>query len=109
MSWPVRHLSVLQNCIDIVHHQSGNMRNAVEYEIAIRANQSRHLHVFVVDAYIEALPCETFDDLDHGALAQIVRAFLKTEAQNSNAFATFFHDQLEAPCNLQFVARQYGV
>src|SRR5882762_2262304 len=83
-------LSVLQNCVDIVYHQSGNVRNTVEDEIPIRTNQSRHLHIFVVDTYVIAFPSEPFDDFDHGALAQIVRSLFETEPQNPNAPAVFF-------------------
>src|SRR5580658_7505864 len=82
------------------------MRNVIQDEVAVGSDQAGELHVLVVDAEIESFADQAFDDLDHRALAQIVGAFLETEAEHADTRISLLHDHLEAASNLIFVARQ---
>ncbi len=62
-------LGVIENAIYVVHHEAGNVRNAVEDEVPIRANQACHIHAFVKNAEIVAFADEVLDHFDHRALS----------------------------------------
>src|SRR5216683_5427777 len=57
-------LSVIQHCVDVADHKFGYVRNTVEDEVPVRANQSCNIHVLVIDAQVMALPDKAFDDFD---------------------------------------------
>jgi len=57
-------LSMIEHSINVVDHKFRNVRNVVENEIPVRANQTGYIHVLVVDAQVVSLPDQSFDDLD---------------------------------------------
>src|SRR5438445_8053793 len=78
-------LSVIQHCVDVVDHKFGYVRNMVEDEVPVRANQTGNIHVSVVDAQVISLSQQAFDDFDQGAFSQIVGSRFEAEAQNTDA------------------------
>ena len=99
-------LRVLQNHLDILHHEPRYMRNTIENEIAIGTNQTGDIYVLVIDAQVVAFADEPLDDFDHGAFAQVISPRLKAEAQDTNFLVPLIHDELYAPANLYLVAPQ---
>ena len=99
-------LGVVQNRIDLVDHQPGYVRDVIQDEVAIRADQAGYIYVFVVNAQVVALPDEMLDHIDHRTFAQIVCSGFEAETQHSDLSMTAFRNELDAFCHLQFVARQ---
>src|SRR5690349_18795862 len=97
---------MLENRIDTVHHQPGYVRNAIENEIPIGTNEAGQVHILIENAQVVTFSDEPFDYFDHGTFAQIVGARLEAEAQNTDSFVLIFHDELQSPINLEFIARQ---
>ena len=40
-------LAVLQHCVDVADHQPGNVRDAIQNEIPVCANQLGHIYTFL--------------------------------------------------------------
>ena len=81
---------------------------SIEDEIPVGANQAGDIHIFVVDAKVIAFAYEPLDDLNYRALPQIVGAGFEAEAQYPNLLVSAFHNELQAPIHLHFVAGQDG-
>ena len=64
------------------------MGNVIQDKVAIRANQSRDIHVSVVDAEIVTLSDEAFDDFDDRTLAEIVCSCLEAESQDPDTLTS---------------------
>src|SRR5262249_25413888 len=99
-------LGVVQDFVDVVDHQFGDMGNAVEDEIAVCAHQAGYAHVLVVDAKVKALSDKALDNLDHRALTQVVGARLEAKAENPDPPVSLLHDELDPFGYLYFVAWQ---
>src|ERR1019366_4522362 len=67
-----------------------------------------NIHILVIDAQVVAFADEALDDFNHRAFAQIVRSRFKAEAQDPDSRVPLFHNELLAPSNLHFIARQNG-
>src|SRR5271168_4381597 len=95
-------LGMIQNRINTADHKPRYVWNSIEDEVAIGANQARHIHVLVKNAQVIAFADKPFDDLDHGTLAQIVRPGLETKAQHSDPPLILLGYQLQPFRNLHF-------
>lgn len=84
------------------------MWNVIQNEIPVGANQTGNANVPVIDPQIIALANKALDDLDHWALAKIVRSRLEAEAQNTDSQVPSFNDELQTASDLHFVAGQNG-
>src|SRR6202020_300404 len=96
-------LCMIQHCVDSIHHQPRDVWNTVEDEVAVCANQAGHVHVLVEDAQVVALSDQVLDNLNHRTLAQIVRACLEAESQNTNLPLSLIGYQPQSLGHLQFV------
>src|SRR5271170_5175681 len=86
-------LGMIQNRIDTVDHEPGYVRNMIEDEVSIGANQAGQVYIFIENTQVIAFADEVFNDLDHRTLSQIVRSCFETKAQHADPSVPLFYDE----------------
>ena len=77
-------LCMIQYCVDSIHHEPGNVRNTVQDEVAVGADQASHFYVAVENTQVVTFADQVLDDLNHRTFAQIVGSRFETESEDTN-------------------------
>src|SRR6516164_7144307 len=80
------------------------MRNAIENEVPVGANERRKVHVAVINPQVITLSDEPLDDLDDWAFTEIICSRLEAESQDSNTRISAFDHKPDSTRNLHFIA-----
>ena len=89
-----------------IHHELRYVRNVIQNEIAVCADETRNIYVLVINAQIVTFPERRSITSITGLSRRSSVPALKLKPKNADPLISLLHNHLQPPRDLQFVARE---